>query len=281
MRCFNFTKSQKKVLYRALRHGDIRFLCKAFLFHTRLSHYFYIERLGYKMRVWYTPFAFWLWTHPSFIRDDELFLERFLREGDIVIDGGANIGILTLLAARLVKESGKVYSFEPHPRTFSYLKQNIESNKYISVTVIQKALSNRAETLFMTDEYVSDINRIQENASIAVETVRLENVIDTKERITLLKLDVEGYELFALEGARGLLDKVEVIFFESAPRNLAAQGATQKDIYLFLEREGFGLYKIDMYMKLSVIDKDYATTTSYENLVATKNIDFLESRLRR
>src|SRR4030042_7144688 len=59
----------------------------------------------------------------------ELF-KTMVKEGDVVLDMGANIGYFTILAARLVGKKGKVYSFEPEPRNYSYLKKNIELNKY-------------------------------------------------------------------------------------------------------------------------------------------------------
>ena len=77
------------------------------------------------MRVFYSPYAFWLWTHQDKEKDEELFFESFLNEGDTVVDCGAHIGTLTITAAKVVKEQGRVFAFEAHPRTFSYLLKNL------------------------------------------------------------------------------------------------------------------------------------------------------------
>ena len=60
-------------------------------------------------------------------------VKKEVKEGDIVIDIGANIGYFTLLFAKLVGPAGKVYSFEPEPSNFSILKKNVKVNEYRNV----------------------------------------------------------------------------------------------------------------------------------------------------
>ena len=52
-----------------------------------------------------------------------------LRPGDRVVDGGAHIGYLTLLASRCVGPSGEVHAFEPVPRTFAALEENVRQTE--------------------------------------------------------------------------------------------------------------------------------------------------------
>lgn len=68
--------------------------------------------------------------------------KKIVKEGDVVIDLGANIGYFALLAAKLVGPTGKVFAFEPEPQNFSYLKKNVELNNYTNVMIEQKAVSN-------------------------------------------------------------------------------------------------------------------------------------------
>ena len=72
--------------------------------------------------------------------------KRVVRRGDVVLDLGANIGYFTLLAARLVGESGRVYAFEPEPMNFEYLKKNIAVNGYKNVLAYQKGVSGASGT---------------------------------------------------------------------------------------------------------------------------------------
>src|SRR5689334_23701966 len=53
----------------------------------------------------------------GFEENETLFLKKFLKEGDIFFDIGANIGLHTLIAADILKNSGHVYTFEPTPDT--------------------------------------------------------------------------------------------------------------------------------------------------------------------
>ncbi len=74
--------------------------------------------------------------------ETQLF-ESHIKEGDVVLDLGANIGYFTLIAAKCVGANGKVYAFEPDPTNFSFLKRSVEINNYKNVVCEQKAVSNK------------------------------------------------------------------------------------------------------------------------------------------
>src|SRR5437764_11855742 len=67
-----------------------------------------------------------------------------LRLGDRVVDGGAHIGYLTLLASRCIGPSGEVHAFEPVPRTFAALGENVRLNRATNVRTNRGALAARA-----------------------------------------------------------------------------------------------------------------------------------------
>lgn len=72
----------------------------------------------------------------------ELF-KQIIRPGMVVIDIGANFGYYTLLAARLLHNKGSVIAFEPDPRNYELLLNNVRVNGYTNVIAIKKAVSNK------------------------------------------------------------------------------------------------------------------------------------------
>ena len=62
--------------------------------------------------------------HPALLE----LSRRVIRTGDVVVDGGSNIGFFALFAARLVGGNGRVFAFEPDPQSFLLLRRNVESN---------------------------------------------------------------------------------------------------------------------------------------------------------
>jgi FkbM family methyltransferase len=277
----NATKRQKRKLKKALRERNFKYLLKAAAFHLRLSSFFTLDRGEYRMKVFYVPFAFWLWTEVARERSDEKFYKNFLREGDTVADAGANIGMATLLCARRVGALGSVYSFEPHKRTFKHLITNIKLNNLKNVTAFNIGFSNKKEKVFFTDEYVTDINHVDVAGSASVLLSTLDEELKNVHEITLLKIDVEGYELFALEGGVETLTKTKVVYFESSKFSFARYGYELKDILSFLENQGFKTVSLSESFVLKDIEEAYITSSGYENLIAVreKDVDWLQARL--
>jgi len=138
-----------------------------------------------------------------------LFLS-LIHPGDIVIDTGANIGYYALQAARQVGKDGLVYAFEPDPDNFKALTENIDINSLTNVKAIQKAVSNRTGTtkLYKKDSQSHSMCNhtvIPTRGSILVETIALDDSLygcpaSVRNKISLIKIDVEGAEPLVLEG---------------------------------------------------------------------------------
>src|SRR5258708_4194632 len=78
----------------------------------------------------------------SWEAEEKQFFERRLRPGMIVADIGANIGDYTLIAARAVGDSGKVYSFEPDPVNYGLLVRNVKLNRYTNIVPCSLAVAD-------------------------------------------------------------------------------------------------------------------------------------------
>ena len=131
-----------------------------------------------------------------------------LRPGMNVLDLGANIGVLTLLAAHLVGPSGTVIAVEPNPRNVRLLEASRRANAFNNVTVLQIAAGRENGLLVLNTSYSNGTTSglpKDEAALMSAETVpafRLDAVLPHGRLIDLIKVDVEGAEYNALQGCR-------------------------------------------------------------------------------
>jgi FkbM family methyltransferase len=136
-------------------------------------------------------------------------LKELLKPGMTFCDVGANLGVITLFAARLVGPEGRVFSFEPFPENAAVLRKNIELNRFANVTVVEQAVSdNNGEAVFQVSECCG-CHTLGEKAAasageaIVVKTTRLDSIPGLT-RMDVLKSDTEGMELGVLRGLGSL-----------------------------------------------------------------------------
>lgn len=139
-------------------------------------------------------------------------IKNILQRDMIVVDIGAHIGYYTLIAARLVGKNGKVYAFEPNPDNFTLLKKNVKENNYKNVCLINKAISNKEGflKLFINPEssgsgsiYEKDNNK----NCINIKATTLDNSLKNIKKIDIIKIDIEGAEILALEGMNNIIER--------------------------------------------------------------------------
>lgn len=128
-------------------------------------------------------------------------LRNLIQTGDTVIDCGANEGYTTVLFAKQVGPTGRVIAIEANIDNIPILEQNIALNGLKNVFVVHKAVGEKS------GDYVSFKHEmVQEGkADNCVETICLDDFAG--DRPAMLKIDIEGYELPALLGARKLLER--------------------------------------------------------------------------
>ena len=173
-----------------------------------------------------------------------------LRPDDIFIDAGANIGIYTVVASRIVGPRGRVFAVEMMPETADRLRNHIHINDLQNVTVIRSALSDqRGKTVTATVAPgkfgQASIAKSGEGcdglSTVSVMTTTLDDVAVDIGRVRLMKMDLEGAELSALIGAPDLLKRLEFLIYESW--GVARSDNDAVDAHLLLA--GFSLAPID------------------------------------
>jgi FkbM family methyltransferase len=140
-------------------------------------------------------------------------IKNILNKGDTFIDVGANIGLMSVFASKVIGGSGKVIAFEPNPNTLALLKNNIELNKCTNITTSDYAIGNANETAKIYDRWDSNrgsatlIKPEKSTDSYDIKISTLSDVLSDSQKIDLIKLDIEGYELEALKGAENILKR--------------------------------------------------------------------------
>ncbi len=164
-----------------------------------------------------------------------------------MIDVGANIGTLSLACADQVGASGKVYSFEPHPETFRYLKNNIALNGFKNIQDFSYALGSKDAQMYISDESDDSQNAIKNNGNggISVQMKTLDSLIPANQKIKLLKIDVEGYEGEVLSGAKRVCENTEILYLECIEKFLIRAGWDKDRLYKLVHDMGFNIESTD------------------------------------
>ncbi|HSS96387.1 MAG TPA: FkbM family methyltransferase [Terriglobales bacterium] len=248
----------------------LRFLASRLLWHTGLSSLLTIDCGTYRLRFYPSACSTTLWFDPKARSVDEQIFRKLLNKGDVVIDVGANIGSLSLAAAAIVGSSGTVYSIEAHPQTYKYLLGNIRLNKAHNVVAVNVACGKEDGTVHFSDQKSDDQNCVTESG-LTVPVTSLDAIVTLleKRRIALLKIDVEGYEKFVLEGATRILARTDAVYFESWVKHFEKFGYQLRDILTLLHDFGFGIYQAREGIALEKIDEDYVSLRC-ENLLAMR-----------
>lgn len=201
----------------------------------------------------------YLQTGASFEPDVANVLVRVLREGDVAVDVGANVGYLTTLAAMLVGPTGHVVAFEPGPENLARLRANLALNDCTNVTVIEKAVTNQVgDVEFFINSDDSGGNALWDpaqypgNEKCLATPIRLTlpgTTLDAElEQLRLspkvIKIDTEGAEQRVLEGMRGLLASQEPRFIiaELHDFGLAKLSCSQQSLRGFIEGMGYSTF---------------------------------------
>jgi FkbM family methyltransferase len=184
-------------------------------------------------------------------KEEARLLEKLVEPGMQILDVGANIGLYTLLLARLTGEAGKVFAFEPEPNLFSVLCENCAANAAHNVTPFQCAAGDtNGRATFQRATFNSGDNRLGASKSgaesIDVEVARLDEVLPVR-TVQFIKLDVQGHELAALTGMQEVLassPNVRVLF-EFWPAGLGAANASPKLLFQFFHERDFRIYEVE------------------------------------
>ena len=222
-------------------------------------------------------------------------LHRLAAPGEVAVDVGANIGIMSGLLAASVGKLGKVFAFEPHPEVCVRLRQNIRlwerMHNMASIIVEEVAISSVKghDRLILGEEFQNN----QGTASLAksthvggggafdVRTTTLTDILPPSSTVGVMKVDVEGHELDVFMGSEQLLasQRVRDVVFEDAAGALPAISA-------LLWKHRYSLFLLNETLFRPVLkpirnQSELRFGRPYANYLATSDPERVHSAFRR
>jgi FkbM family methyltransferase len=167
----------------------------------------------------------------AFILGDDIepefaHLDKILRQGDVLIDVGANSGVYTLKGARIVGSDGVVLSLEPNPDLLTVLKRNIGRNRLSNVRLRGLAAAEECRELpfFEVDNKPNSfslVSRHDGTPSFSVLAVDLDSLVRWEgiHKVDVIKIDAEGAEDRVLAGVSAIIRKHRPVIIAEVTRS--------------------------------------------------------------
>ncbi len=203
-----------------------------------------------------TPFQSESLTGPFDEREIINFvLSNCLREADVVLDIGANVGLWAIPVAKSVHK-GRVYCFEPEELTLGELEQNLSLNKLDNVCLLDYAVSAACGQAAFYVREDSELNSLFEFSPLTedgyrektvVKTTTIDELVSRKvvELPDFMKIDVEGAELMVLDGiSKGFANHLRNILIEVHASCLTLQGINDAYNALKMRLDRLGLDRV-------------------------------------
>lgn len=181
-----------------------------------------------------------------FERNETVFFQQHLKQGDICFDVGANVGYYTNLFASKVGNKGQVIAVEPIQRNVLLIElASLINNTDKNVKVFCAAISNNNNSLSMVGERDSSYANVHENTDEStkkVKAITLDSLFTELNipKIDILKMDIEGWEHKALEGMKGILSDPQIrprlMMIELYTDHLKKYGASITEICTYLKQ---------------------------------------------
>ena len=183
----------------------------------------------------------------------ERHLIKIAKQGANIIDAGANVGYYSVRLGNKIGPTGRLFAFEPHPKTYFFLKNNLYINGLTHCTAENVGLSNTGshddEMWFMphqkaggfvTRDKETDLSdRGFQKANITLQ--QLDDSVPKEMKFDLIKIDVEGFEPNVLYGAQNVLERSPDLHLavELSPSGWEGQGNDPMDVFDYLKDLGF------------------------------------------
>ncbi len=181
------------------------------------------------------------------------YVERLIKPGWYVVDVGANFGYYTQLAGRLTGPEGRVYAFEPSPSVFHQLHTNVLLNQMDWVQVFPLALGHKNMMAFIpitsrAEQGRQGVHWSQDPDAVQIQVTTLDEFVTKSalHRVDFIKVDIEGFEIHFLKGAKKVLHHFRpIMMVELNPSALARYGHRAEDLLALLRVNGYDTFVLN------------------------------------
>jgi FkbM family methyltransferase len=180
----------------------------------------------------------------------KLVIEQFISPGDTVLDCGANFGYNAVLMGKRLNNKGSLIAFEPQRIIYQQLNSNLILNNIFNALTYQIALGDgiQSSTTMSPVNYESPwVNIGDTSIGDGGEEVNIYKLDDFEfDQVNFIKMDVQGYELFALEGAKELLSThLPNLFIEIEDHQLIKFNISPTQLIDYIKSFGYRVFKIN------------------------------------
>lgn len=215
-----------------------------------------------------------IFTYGYYEKDATEMWKHCIKGAKNVVDIGANVGYYSIITAKYGPKDVQIYSFEPMTRTNQRAWENIKLNAFNNIHLQKLAVSDttKKETIAMGESANWGGSKIVHDAvsdkvhSEQIETVTLDAFVAEHniQQIDVVKMDIEGYEPFALKGMQASLAKFKpIVFIEIEEVLLSKFNYKAEDVFQYFWNLGYSAYTIQPGKKL----KPQNTTISMDGLL--------------
>ena len=188
--------------------------------------------------------GFWDWRAQAIAK-------FFCRPGDSIVEVGANTGTETVGFAQIVLPAGKVYAFEPLPELANAIRRNAAINGFTHIETLEAAVTDEIGMVRIElptsakNSGQGHISSDADAAGIEVPALTLDSYMTKLEKVSLVAIDVEGYELSVFRGAEAFLRRDEpVLVVEAVAEQLERAGSSIVELHDALKLLGYESFEI-------------------------------------
>ncbi|MEO8887068.1 MAG: FkbM family methyltransferase [Mucilaginibacter sp.] len=169
----------------------------------------------------------WMWPEMEFIKNN------ICKPGDMVLECGGHHGLTAVVISKWIG-NGQLYTFEPNPDNLAIIKKNVEINDVKNITVVPDAVGAEDGEIWVTNSSSNSyILKGNEHNGIKVPVVKLDDYAHLNP--TVIKIDVEGFELEVLKGACQILKTLPRLAIEMHPVMINRYGGTVSELINLLD----------------------------------------------